>query len=383
METVQLLDGLSARAREASNRTKMEPVSSIAYPRTVSPDADRIVATPVRSTMKRRFLISLLFATWIPITVLVYIGLTGTVQYGLTQIKVVLLFLGGAHVQATLFFYWDREFRGIIREKRSRYIYIPLILILGSGLLFVIANQVIQSFLFLAYWAWQTYHYGRQNVGIYSFASIAQKIQVSKSERLALELATYCGILGTLKVLGTGVVPVYLAPAVDLLYLVGFYGLIAVCIFGTVAFLRNGGRSRILRGLFYFTLLLFFLPLYLSDNLLISFSSYAIAHGFQYLVFMTFVSLNAREKDAGFARRSLIALGAVTLVMGFICYRLADLRGYELIHQHRYLLILLDFLVGAVFGGTLAHFVIDAGAWRLRSALPRAYMTKRFGFIFD
>jgi hypothetical protein len=383
VETEQLLNRLSARSQEASDRTKMEPLSSIAYPQTVSPGADQIVTTPTRSAMKSRFLMSLLFATWIPITILIYIGLTGTVQYGLTQIKVVLLFLGGAHVQATLFFYWDREFRGIIREKRSRYIYIPLILILGSGLIFVIANQVIQTFLFLGYWAWQTYHYGRQNVGIYSFASIAQNIRVPKSERLALELATYCGILGTLKVLGTGVVPGYLEPAVESLYLAGFYGLIAVCIFGTVAFLRNAGRSRLVRGLFFFTLLIFFLPLYLSDNLLISFSSYAIAHGFQYLVFMTFVSLNAREKDTGFARRSLIALGAVTLVIGFICYRLADLRGYELISQHRYLATLLDFLVGAVFGGTLAHFVIDAGAWRLRSAAPRAYMAKRFGFIFE
>jgi hypothetical protein len=383
VESVQLLDRLSARAQEASDRTKMEPVSSIAYPRNVSPDAGEIAAAPVRSAMKSRFLISLLFATWIPITVLVFIGLTDTVQYGLTQIKVVLLFLGGAHVQATLFFYWDREFRGIIRENRSRYIYIPLILILGSGLLFVIANQVIQTYLFLGYWAWQTYHYGRQNVGIYSFASIAQNIRVSKSERLALELATYCGILGTLKVLGSGVVPGYLTPAVELLYLAGFYGLIAISIFGTVAFLRNPGSSRIARGLFFFTLLIFFLPLYLSDNLLISFSSYAIAHGFQYLVFMTFVSLNVREKDTGVARRSLIVLGVVTLITGFICYRLADLRGYDLISQHRYLVTLLDFLVGAVFGGTLAHFVIDAGAWRLRSALPRAYITKRFGFIFD
>ena len=43
----------------------------------------------------------------------------------------------------------------------------------------------------------------------------------------------------------------------------------------------------------------------------------------------------------------------------------------------------LDFALGMSLGCTLAHFVIDAGAWRLRQPSVRAYLTRRFGFLFD
>jgi hypothetical protein len=41
-----------------------------------------------------------------------------------------------------------------------------------------------------------------------------------------------------------------------------------------------------------------------------------------------------------------------------------------------------DFLLGAILGATMAHFVIDAGAWRLSQSLQRSYIGKRFGFVF-
>ena len=125
------------------------------------------------------------------------------------------------------------------------------------------------------------------------------------------------------------------------------------------------------------------MPLYLSNNVLISYSSYAIAHGLQYLVFMSVVSLKSSEMPALSPWRGLFKMACLTLFVGFICYRLADLRGAEFVNSHLATGKLLDFMVGAVFGGTLAHFVIDAGAWRLRKADSREYMVKRFGFLFD
>jgi hypothetical protein len=361
----------------------MERSPSISYHGTLAEDAGAAVAGYRGNLQKRRFLVSLLLATWIPISILIFIGLTGIAQFGLTQIKIVLLFLGGAHVQATLFFYADSEFGQIIHANKYRYIYAPLALMAGSGVLFALANPVAQAYLFLFFWAWQTYHYGRQNVGIYSFASVAESTRATRAERLALELATICGILGTIKVLGEGTVPVYLQPIVDILYLVGLYGLIGVFIFGIIVFFQNSKQSSILRGLFFFTLLAFFVPLYLSNNVLISFSSYAIAHGLQYLVFMAVVSLNSSETPTVTPWRGLLKMACLTLIFGFICYRLADLRGVEFINSHVAAGKLLDFMVGVVFGGTLAHFVIDAGAWRLRKADSREFMVKRFGFLFD
>jgi len=40
-----------------------------------------------------------------------------------------------------------------------------------------------------------------------------------------------------------------------------------------------------------------------------------------------------------------------------------------------------DFVIGTVLGATMAHFVIDAGAWRLSQSLQTEYMGKRFDFI--
>ena len=41
-----------------------------------------------------------------------------------------------------------------------------------------------------------------------------------------------------------------------------------------------------------------------------------------------------------------------------------------------------DFIIGAVLGATMAHFVVDAGAWRLSQTLQRVYISKRFAFVF-
>src|SRR5207253_10940532 len=41
-----------------------------------------------------------------------------------------------------------------------------------------------------------------------------------------------------------------------------------------------------------------------------------------------------------------------------------------------------DLIIGAVLGATMAHFLIDAGAWKLSKPLQRMYIGKRFAFMF-
>jgi len=38
---------------------------------------------------------------------------------------------------------------------------------------------------------------------------------------------------------------------------------------------------------------------------------------------------------------------------------------------------------GLFVGAVMAHFVLDAGIWRLREAFQRGYMRKNFYFVFD
>lgn len=40
-------------------------------------------------------------------------------------------------------------------------------------------------------------------------------------------------------------------------------------------------------------------------------------------------------------------------------------------------------LYGLLVGLVMTHFVIDAGVWRLREPFQRAYMRRKFAFVFD
>lgn len=312
------------------------------------------------------------------------IGQMESPTFNLEQIKVILLFIGGAHVPATLFFYTDKEFYTLIGENKVRYLFSPIILIIIAGVLFAFSNPTVQAYLFLIFWAWQAYHYGRQNTGIYSLASIAQENRPPRRmEKLVLSLATLCGILGTFKILGMGVAPPYLHGFFNHLYQVGYYSFLAVFIFSLYVFVRHIRSASLTKTLFFFTLIFFFFPIYLSSNINVTFFSYAIAHGLQYFIFMTVVSVNSEPSGWRTKIGNAAKLILLTLLVGLLFYRVADLKDVELIKNNVILTKSLDFVVGAVFGAPLAHFVIDAGAWRLSKSSPRVYMTKRFGFILD
>jgi hypothetical protein len=340
---------------------------------------------------KRWFILALLASTWAPLGFFIAYGLISigepvTASSGIAGLRIVLLFLGTAHVPATLFFYTDKEFSSIVRGKPARYIYFPIVLTVATGLLVAFSNTTTQAFVFLTFWGWQAFHYGRQNVGVYAFVCIAQTGKSAhKLEKLAIDAATICGILGTFKILGTGVSPTYLQGVLEFLYQVGRYGLAVVVVFSVLVYLRNFKDTSLLKTLFFFTLVFFFLPIWLSDNINVTFLSYAIAHGLQYITFMGVVSLNAKPDNEGgaFPYRSVATLLLFVLVVGFIFYEAPDLKKVEMVRNSVPLLRAADFLFGAVLGATMAHFVIDARAWRLSKVAQRTYMSKRFGFLFN
>lgn len=357
-----------------------------------TPAAETLVSAAAKeATRKRLFVLTLLASTWAPLIFFIAYGLISagepvTNTIGIAGLRTVLLFLGTAHVPATLFFYTDKEFSSIVRSKPARYVYFPIILTVVTGLLVAFSNTTTQAFVFLTFWGWQAFHYGRQNVGVYAFVCIVQTGKSAhKLEKLAIDAATICGILGTFKILGTGVSPTYLQGVLEFLYQVGRYGLAAVAVFSVIVFLMNFKDTSLLKTLFFFTLVFFFLPIWLSDNINVTFLSYAIAHGLQYITFMSVVSLNSKpDNETGtFPYRSVATFLLFVLVVGFIFYEAPDLKKVELVRNSVPLLRAADFLFGAVLGATMAHFVFDAGAWRLSKVAQRSYMSKRFGFLFN
>jgi hypothetical protein len=335
---------------------------------------------------KQFFLISLLLATCLPIILFVSQPRTSDI-YSLETLKVVFIFLGTAHAPATLYFYLDRGFSEVIRHQKGRYVYLPLALIILTGLIFAFSGQAVQAYVLLIYWGWQAFHYGRQNIGVYAFASIAQTgTSPRKMEKLAIDLGTVCGIFGTFKILGMAAAPAYLHGLFNGLYLLGSITLAGVAIFALFVYVKYFSDTTILKSLFYFTSVFFFFPVFISTDLTVAFVSYAMAHGLQYLIFMATISLNsgegARASGKTFSYLNVLKLAALILVVNALFSRMGGLKELETIKSSLIFARSVDFLLGAVLGTTMAHFVVDAGAWKLSMARQRSYITRRFNFLF-
>jgi len=362
------------------NRTLMDQLSTtpIAIPLDTHTSAKSLL-------IKRWFLVSLLLSTWLPITFFTLLAPSGdATSTSIAGIKKVFLFLGTAHVPATFFFYVDKGFRSIIREHRLRYIYVPILLTLITGTVFAFAGLTLTAFVLLAYWSWQAFHYGRQNVGIYAFASIAETTKPPRiEERLAIDAGTLLAIVGTFKILGMAVAPVYLHRAFNYLYQFGFVTFLVLLVFSVAVYVKCFKQTTLFKTVFFFTAVFFFLPVFLSTDVNIGFLSYAMAHGLQYIIFMTVISATATDDQRqAVSYRSLGKLIALLVVLGFAFWRVADLKELEIVKSSGIYSRAADFLFGAVLGATMSHFVIDASAWRLRMKKQRDYMKKRFYFVF-
>jgi hypothetical protein len=346
--------------------------------------ADRQIDPPRSALLKRYFLLSLLFFTWLPIAFFLLLAPPDAATGSLANIKTIFLFLGTAHVPATIFFYTDKEFSRIIKNHKVRYVYIPICLVLATGLLFALASHVIQVFALLAYWAWQAFHYGRQNIGVYAFASIAQTgTAPHRAEKLAIDFGTSLGVLGTFKIMGMAISPAYLHGPFDRLYYFGSLAFAAVLIFSLAVYLKYLRETTILKTLFFFTSVFFFYPVFISTDMNIAFLSYAMAHGLQYIIFMGVVSTNAKpEGRRSVPYRNILTMAILIFILGFMFWRVGQLKLIEVIKNSPFYSSVADFLFGMVLGATMSHFVVDASAWKLSMAPQRAYISRRFDFLF-
>jgi hypothetical protein len=108
-----------------------------------------------------------------------------------------------------------------------------------------------------------------------------------------------------------------------------------------------------------------------------------MAHGSQYilLVGVLSVSLGATDGRRGVST-GMVALATFMVLFGLAGARAADLKAIEWVGSNLVVARTIDFAAGIALGTTIAHFVIDAGAWRLSRPSARQYVTRRFGFLF-
>lgn len=282
-----------------------------------------------------------------------------------------LLFLGSSvHVAATCWFYSVREVRGYARARPWRFLIVPAGLVLGSAGLAVVIPPARFSWLLLPFFGWQFFHFQKQNLGLAALAGVSLGVgSVRPAERGALTMA---GIAGTAGLLAH---PELLQLSVDadlrFAFPVAFAGFVAAVGWGLLALRRRPAVDR--PGGFvavYLVSLLFFLPVFAFGSPYRAVAGLTLAHGYQYLLIVGLVA--AADRPGRSRVLSVAVLVNVALLGGALLSLASHLHGVPGPGRALY---------GAFLGAVMAHFVVDAGLWRLRDDFPRRFLTESVPYL--
>jgi hypothetical protein len=128
------------------------------------------------------------------------------------------------------------------------------------------------------------------------------------------------------------------------------------------------GRSRHDRPaafcVVYAASLCFSLPVFVFDSPYAAVGGMTIAHGLQYLLLVGLVAAGGARGKRQFVR--VVAFCNVALVGGALLNAASHLHAGDAAAR---------FVFGAALGLAMAHFVVDAGIWRLRDPVPRRLLS--------
>jgi len=149
---------------------------------------------------------------------------------------------------------------------------------------------------------------------------------------------------------------------------------------------------RPLRWLFLVVLVTYYWPLFVIENELMAFAMVGPAHGFQYLVIMSYVAAKKREATPeqetklartplgiGWGRLLLFAGG--TVLFAFASYQLGarfGTGGTASGHSRE----LGQFVTSAVLSVTLIHYWVDARMWKMSQPDSRQFIRSKLPFLF-
>ncbi|MDX6740691.1 hypothetical protein [Actinocorallia sp. A-T 12471] len=279
-----------------------------------------------------------------------------------------LLFLGSSmHVAATGWFYTLPEIRAHARANLGRYATVPLALVAGTAAVAAALTEPAFRWALYAFFAWQFFHFQKQNLGMAALTAGALRAgSLSRAERDAI---TVTGLAGTVALLSR---PELLALHDARL---GWVFPVACAVFlAGIGLGLHGMRRRRSRppafAAVYLGSLLFFTPVFVLDAPYAAVAGLIVAHGLQYLLIVGMVAVTPRP---GGGLPGVATMFAVALVGGLLLNLASHLHGSPHAWERA--------LYGAFLGVTMAHFVIDAGLWRLRDEFPRRFLTAHLPYL--
>jgi hypothetical protein len=298
-----------------------------------------------------------------------------------------LLFVGSsAHVASTGWFYTLPEIRGHMRQHSGRYVWAPLALIAGAGAIAAAVPPVALEWLTLPYFAWQFFHYQKQNLGVAALAAAAHRVSgLRRGERRALLAAGLAGVAGL--VAHPRLLQLPVGREVNALFVLAAAAFAVAVAAGLCCLARRPAGQRP-AGLCaaYGCGLAFWLPVFVFGSPYAAVAGITIAHGLQYLLLMGLVAAGGARigggarmggggRVGGGRARGLLQVAAlfnIAMVGGGALAFASDLQ-----HSAAWPRVLFGVFLGAV----MAHFVVDAGLWRLRDQFPRAFLTERVPYL--
>ena len=277
-----------------------------------------------------------------------------------------LLFLGSSvHVAATGWLYTLPDVRAHATARPLRYVWIPAGLVVTGAVTAAAASPAAMAWLLLAYFAWQFFHFQKQNLGLAALAASVHRVRpLSRAERRSLTGAGGAGILGLLA--HPCLLQLRVGQGAGELFTVAGLLFAAAAGSGVVALVRRPAADRPAGFCaMYLMALLFSLPIFAFRSPYAAVGGMTIAHGFQYLLLVGLVAAGNRRGTSRWLR--LAAFANVALVGGALLRGASHLHGFP---------PLIRLVFGAYLGVVTAHFVIDAGFWRMRDPFPRAFMAR-------
>jgi hypothetical protein len=278
-----------------------------------------------------------------------------------------LLFVGSSvHVASTGWLYTLPEVRGYARQRPARLVLVPAALIVAGAAAATLVTPAALTWCLLPYYGWQFFHFQKQNLGLAALAaSWLRTGPLRPAERRAIMTAGGAGIAGL--VAHPGLLQLRIGPGPGWLYGAAeavFAGAIAAGLAATATRPRGAGAFRF--RIVYLISLGFFVPVFACGSPYAAVGGMTIAHGLQYLLLLGLVAAG-NPRSSGRALR-LGALGNVALAGGLVLSAASHLHGAGPAGRLAF---------GAYLGAVMAHFVIDAGLWRLRDPFPRAFLAAR------
>lgn len=316
--------------------------------------------------MPKLFFASLAAVTALPLLFAPVLAAVHTSQEAPAWLYLCWVPAGYGHVLSTLWFSADPDYAPIRRTYPWRMTWalvaIPLALAAVTWM-----SPVVSALLYALYLPWQAHHYSRQNFGLLSFAAAHEGTGKLPAEvGLMLHLTTAAGAVAMVampSIYPRGLpVSSLLDGQVGRIAHLASIGFLVAAAGVLIKVLLSHPRLRRAPTVLAFLILswAFYLPALLPGAPMLAFWPYAMAHGAQYLIFMSVTSARSRFGAVGLA-----GLWGGALGLGAVAWMAPG-----------------PVLAQAYTGVVIWHFLADARLWRLSDPAVRQVVRDRFDFAF-